>query len=53
MLVGEYSESLRKIISDNLKYVYPYSADCSLPLKRTVTEIAENAYSEENIKASE
>ncbi len=53
VLVGEYSESLRKIISDNLKYVYPYSADCSLPLKRTVTEIAENAYSEENIKASE
>ena len=53
VLVGEYSESLKKMISNNLKYVYPNLADCSLPLKRTVTEIAENAYSEETIKASE
>lgn len=45
VLAGEYSKSLKRMISDNLRYVYPYSADCLLPLKRTVTEIAENAYS--------
>lgn len=47
VLVSPVSEEIKNAVTENLNYTYPYIKDCSLPLKRSVSEVNARNKSEE------